>query len=221
MAARKLLGVKDNLRVPKMRWEPVLGGNYVVKMEVLGRFRGNSETCKEELAEEDFPHGKAELCVDGTKSSCSSEFKAGACYRVCNGEGCAEDFSVMVSAVKQANGLMVTQTGFPTNDCKANEATQWQNLPTASHHIPDVKFGQELCVPSSDWVDYSLAPGGGFVKLKIRSEMPLALILILGLSGFIILRELVGLCLWRRRRNQARFRAQSAALNMKMKSTSA
>ena len=219
MAARKLLGVKDNLRVPKMRWEPVLGGNYAVKMEVLGRFK--DKECKEALAEEDFPHGKAELCVDGTKSSCASEFKAGACYRVCNGEGCAEDVSVMVSAVKQADGLMLTQTGFPTDDCKDSEAVQWQDLPTASHHIPDAKFGQELCVPSSEMGDYSLAPGGGFVKLKTRSEMPLALILILGLSGFIILRELVGLCLWRRRRNQARFRAQSAALNMKMKSTSA
>ncbi len=219
MAGRKLLGVKDDLRVPRMRWEPVLGGNYAVRMEVLGRF--HDKECKEALAEEDFPHGKTELCVDGTKSSCSPEFKAGACYRLCNGEGCAEDISVMVSAVKQAGGLMLTQTGFPTNDCKNTETLPWQDMSSDSYHIPNAKLGHELCVPSGDMGEYSLVPGGGFLKVKTRSEMPLTLIVILALSGFIILRELVGLCLWRRRRNQARFRAQSAALNMKMKATSA
>ena len=222
MAGRKLLGVRDGLEKARMRWEPVLGGNYAVGMEVLGRFK--DKECKEKLAEEDFPHGKAELCADGTKSSCAPEFKAGSCYRVCDGEGCAEDVSIMVSAVKQAGGLMLKQTGFETKDCKDTEETPWQDVPSQSYHIPNAKFGHELCVPSGDFMgdEYSLVPvGGGFLKVRTRSEMPLTLIIILALSGFILLRELLGLCLWRRRRNQARFRAQSAAINMKMKPPSA
>ena len=227
-AARKLLAkIPINERnVLKMKWEPVLGGNYAVSFEHLKRDTHLSsgysskgywtdEDCTEAMEE---PEGGFPTPCDVATGYCPTEIKAGTCYHILNAGNIGD--SVMFSAVKQANGVAIGAHIFSNTICKysmtSTDDEGWQNNPGSYFHVPHTvgtgAFGKEFCLPYM---------GLGYIKIKPKSEMPLTLIVILALSGFIFLRETIGFCLWRRRRNQARFQAQSAAINMKMKSTSA